>query len=144
LASIDEGTPSVVVLDTILRSPAGPWLAPALGDLDGDGIVDVAFVAMGVGTCGGEDRPDCTVLWVDVLLSASDAVWETEARGAIARNADLARMTKKLGGDPCMDGIRWAGTIESGAYVLEASGSKGSLVWTVQRRGEQLSIQPRQ
>jgi len=72
-----------------------------------------------------------------------DAVWETEERGTIARNAELGRMTAKLGEDPCLDSVRWVGKIESGAYVVEAIGPKGSLAWTMSRRGSQLSVRNR-
>ena len=143
MVSIDDGTPLAVVLDTILRSPAGPWLAASLGDLDGDDTTDVAFVAMGVGSCGGEDRPECPVLWVEVLPSSTDAVWETDARGTIARSADFERMTKKLGEDPSTDGVRWTGKVRAGEYVVEASGPKGSLGWTVAQRDARWSVRPR-
>lgn len=127
----------IVVLLGLCKSPGGPWSAPALGDLDGDGLLDVAFVGEGVGTCGGDTPPECPLLWVDISLSGTHAVFGSKTDNVLHRIGD-APLSKVLGVSRFHDSVKWRGRITRGRYQVTVSGPKGSKQWTFQLRGGRL------
>jgi hypothetical protein len=124
------GQPWAVVLMTTCRSPEGAWDAPAVGDLDGDGELDLAFVAHGVGTCGGEGTPDCPLVWLDISLSSTHTVYPRRGGEVLLRNADVAQLERRIGTELHDESIRWQGQIAPGRYDVTLTGRSGTQVWT--------------
>jgi hypothetical protein len=115
----------LLVLSQDLLSPMGEVLAPAIGDLDGDGRDDLAFVAAGVGTCGGEGRPDCPLLWVDLFTTQAPG-FSTDATRTLVRGADVARFETSLGP---LGELQWSGRIRQARYLPEAHGKRRARGW---------------
>jgi len=137
---------------TTCRSPAGPWSAPAVGDLDVDGGVDGAFVAHGVGTCGGEAKPSCQLVWLDISLSGADAIYRRQQGEVLLSIADVTRLEQRVGGAraddlandladlPTGTSSSWRGQIAHGRYEVTLTGTWGRRAWSVQLLGGRLHV----
>jgi hypothetical protein len=135
----------VVILANVSFSPGGTWLAPAMGDVDGDGRNDLAFVAEGVGTCGSVETPDCPLLWVNVFMSATDtSSWPTlvEARTYHRLVVEIGLPPDKVLGDADVEKPRlWRGRIRRGAYEITVSGPKHRHTWTTVLRDGKMTLE---
>lgn len=135
----------ILVLHEVLFSPGGRWLAPAIGDIDGDGRSDLAFVAEGVGTCGSITTPDCPLLWVEMIMSATDTsslptLVQARTYDRVVRAIGLAR--DKVTGIADIEQPRlWHGRIRRAAFEVSVSGPKGRHTWTALLRHGTLTLQ---
>jgi hypothetical protein len=116
-----------VVLHQHLFSPGLGWRAATLGDIDGDGRNDLAFVSLGVGTCGGETRPDCALLWMDVIMTSADT---SSPMLALVDGGNLPALTHQIGTEDIEEPSHWRGKIRRGAFDVTLSGPKGKHSWT--------------
>lgn len=134
----------MLVLANVMFSPRGGWLAPALGDLDGDGRPDLAFVAEGLG-CDGKLPVDCPELWVNAFMSATD----TSSLPTLVNGATYHRLVVEIGlppdkllGEADVEKPRfWRGRIRRGAYEISVSGPKRVHKWTAALRDGRLTLE---
>jgi hypothetical protein len=113
----------LILADTLL-SPAGPWLVPQRLDLDGDGVLDIAFVAQGV-DC---DSAPCPLFWVDLLLSRTHTI----LRGSSSELLTTGNFERRTGleWDKTAE-LTWQSHAETGLYTVIAHAGKRTLTWTV-------------
>jgi hypothetical protein len=124
----------LLVLSETLISPAGPWLAPAVGDLDGDGVDDLAFVAQGVDGC---DRGPCPLNWIEVLVSGTNTLWREEEL-TLLRTDDIERKLGLALGN--MSSPSWQARIQSGIYQVTALAGRRQLAWSASIAGNRLRL----
>jgi hypothetical protein len=122
-----------LVLHRTMLSPNGNLLAVAIGDLDGDGRDDLAFVAEGVDSCEGRTPTGaCKLLWVKIFASHSSA-WSTDESETVLNHEDWPSMQRRLAITDEFAGperARWTGRIESGGrYVVTASHGGRQAQW---------------
>jgi hypothetical protein len=127
----------LLVLSEYLLSPAGPWLAVRVGDVDGDALSDVAFVAQGVDGC---DRGPCPLFWIDLLMSQVHTLVSRE-RATLVSTDDLERLT---GTRPWTDWT-WRAQLRGGRYEVKLVGARRAEAWSalVEKRadgGRELAI----
>ncbi|MBN2194693.1 MAG: hypothetical protein JW751_17895 [Polyangiaceae bacterium] len=126
-----------VLLHGILFSPSFEYFAPAIGDMDGDGRDDVAFVSQGVGTCGGATPPDCALWWMDIVMTSTHT---SSAPLTLVTVGTFDALRRRLGTDDSWSSVRWHGRIQRGAYEVRVVGPKGSHQWTASLSGGQLRV----
>jgi len=126
----------LVLADTML-SPAGPWLALTMADLDGDGLQDIAFVAQGVDGC---DRGPCPLYWIDILMSRTHTVMRGDS-AVLLTTGDFEQKT----GLPWFEAtgkLTWQGRVDAGHYSVTVSAGKRKLTWSVLLESNGLVVRP--
>ena len=136
-----------VVISDAMLSPGGPLRAVAKGDIDGDGLDDLAFVAEGVDGC---DRAPCRLYWMVILMTATHTV---APGGLLLVASDTAERFEKAvgaaffslsGKEPRIDdAVTWRGRIEPHRYEVTAQGPSGSITWTASLDQGVLSVSPK-
>lgn len=128
--------PWLLVLADTLLSPAGPWLAPQVFDLDGDGQQDVAFIAQGVDGC---DRGPCPLFWIDLLMSRTHTVLRKQS-AVLLTTADIEQKTG-LSWEKVAT-LGWHSRAEAGCYEVTAIAGRRALVWSALIEPGAITVRP--
>ena len=123
-------------------SPGGPWRATALGDLDGDGRDDLAFVSEGIEDC---DRPPCDLFWINVIMTGAHTIMGADQVLITSGSLMSSSSSSSSAAPPRAGSARWSGVIRNGSYEVTMQGPAGRRRWVVRLDSGELRVveQPR-